>query len=178
MKYGEESKPPFVEELRAVKKRKIDAKLTTQAYVMRLKYMVQAMDGNCTVCIVNNLDVSKGYDHMANYCPHLDFHVFLKWKKNIWYNPQTHGPICTCFHLPQIDNSLHKWISQGKSTFSECPYPDRTLPLAYAIYCHTSTCHSAESAFKNQWPTDIQYAKWLCGKPVAASKTNTMLILL
>jgi len=83
MKCGEESEPPFVEESRAVKKRKIDAKLTTQVYVMRLKYMVQAMDGNCTVCMVNNLDVSKGYDHMANYCPHLDFYVFLKWKKNI-----------------------------------------------------------------------------------------------
>lgn len=29
MKHGEESEPPFVEESRAVKKRKIDAKLTT-----------------------------------------------------------------------------------------------------------------------------------------------------
>jgi len=111
MKCGEESKPPFVEESRAVKKRKIDAELTAQEYVVRLKHMVQAMDGNCMVCMVNNLDLSEEHDYMANYCPYLDFHAFLKWKKNIWYNLQTHGAICTCCHFPQIDDSLHRWIS-------------------------------------------------------------------
>jgi len=67
-----------VEELRAVKKRKIDAELTAQEYVVRLKHMVQAMDGNCTVCMVNNPDASEEHNHMANYCSHLDFHAFLK----------------------------------------------------------------------------------------------------
>jgi len=81
-------------------------------------------------------------------------------------------------NVPQIDDSLHKWISQSKSALSECPYPDRTLPMAYAIYCHTPTCCNAEAAFNIHWPTDIQYAIWLCGKPVAASKTNTMLFYL
>jgi len=69
MEYSEESKPLFVEELRAVKKRKINVKLTTQEYVVRLKHMVQAIDGNCTVYMVNNLDISKEHDHIANYCP-------------------------------------------------------------------------------------------------------------
>jgi len=77
-KCSEESEPPFVKELRTVKKRKINTKLTTQEYVVRLKHMVQAMDGNCTVCIVNNPDLSEQHDHIANYCPHLDFCVFLK----------------------------------------------------------------------------------------------------
>jgi len=52
-----------VEESRVVKMRKIDAELTTQEYVIRLKNMIQAMDGNCMVCMVTNPDVSKEHDH-------------------------------------------------------------------------------------------------------------------
>ena len=47
--------------------------------------------------------------------------------------------------------------------------------MAYAIYCHALTRHNAETAFNIHWPTDIQYAIWLCGKPVVTSKTDTML---
>jgi len=61
-----------------VKKRKINAELTTQEYVMRLKDMIKAMDGNCMVCMVTNPDASKEHDHMANHCPDLDFHAFQK----------------------------------------------------------------------------------------------------
>ena len=82
---------------------------------------------------------------------------------------------CTVCMVTNPDDSLHKWILQSKSTLSECPYPDRTLPMAYAIYCHAPTCCNAEAVFNIHWPTDIQYPIWLCGKPVAASKTETML---
>jgi len=52
---------------------------------------------------------------IANHCPDLDFCAFLKWKKNVWYNGQIHRPICTCCHVPWIDDSLHEWISQSKA---------------------------------------------------------------
>jgi len=58
--------------------RKIDAELTTQEYIMRLKDMIQATDRNCTVCMVTNPDASKEHDHMANHCPDLDFCAFQK----------------------------------------------------------------------------------------------------
>ena len=41
--------------------------------------------------------------------------------------------------------------------------------------CHTPTHRNGEAALNIHWPTDIQYAIWLCGRPVAVSKTNTML---
>jgi len=63
LKHCEGSETPFVEESRVVKMRKIDAGLTTQEYIMRLKNMIQVMDGNCMVCMVTNPDVSKEHDH-------------------------------------------------------------------------------------------------------------------
>jgi len=92
-----------MEESRAVKKRKIDAELTTQEYIMRLKDMIQAMDRNCTVCMVTNSDASKEHNHIANYCPDLDFCAFQKMSSIM-----IHRPICTCCHIPQIDDGLHK----------------------------------------------------------------------
>ena len=85
---------------KAVKKRKVDAVLTTEKYVHHLKNTMQAIGNNCTVCMVNDQSNIGEHDHMANFCPHLNFYTFLKWKKNIRYNSRDHGPICICYHLP------------------------------------------------------------------------------
>jgi len=136
------------------------------------------LDGMCTVCMVQQPTDKGPHSHMANYCTYIDFHKFLSWKKNIRYRSDLHGPICACCHVPQIDDSLHKRISPGTPAIAECPYPDRTLPLVFAIYHDETTREAAQSYFKKHWPTDIQYALWLCAPPECANKTNTMRIIL
>ena len=80
-------------------------------------------------------------DHIVNWYTHTDFYHFLQWKKNIYYTSHTHGPICTFYHAPQIDDNLHKYISQGASAFHEYPYPNQTLISCFC--CIPSLHHSS-----------------------------------
>ena len=178
---SEEHKDPeksFIEQARLAKKRKVEIEFEKEDYVASLRRALDAIDGKCTVCMLEKRSIISRHDHMANRCTHLDFGWFLQWKKNIRYTTHIHGPICACCHVPQIDDNLHKWISQEASAFHQCPYPDRTLPLVFAVFHHSNIhCH-AEAFFGVYWLTEIQYAKWLCDVPVEKSKTNTMQIIL
>ena len=158
----EEHKDPeksFVEQARLAKKRKVKIKFKKENYMVSLRRAFDAIDGKCTVCMVEKRSIISGHDHMANRCTHLDFGRFLQWKKNIRYTIHIHGPICACCHVPQIDNNLHKWISQGASVFYQCSYPDKILLLVFAVFHHSNTCHHVEAFFRVHWSTEIQYAK-------------------
>ena len=98
----------FVEQARLVKKQKIEIKFERENYVVSLRKALDAIDGKCTVCIVEKHSIISGHDHMANWCTYLDFGQFLQWKKNIRYTTHIHGLICACCHVPQIDDNLHK----------------------------------------------------------------------
>ena len=161
-----------------VKKKKVAVELDSEDYIARLRKALDGMDGKCTVCIVQMPADTNEHTHLANRCPDVNFNQYMMWKKNIHYKSDVHGPVCSCCHVPQIDDNLHKWISPGKSAISECPYPDRTLFLAYAVYHHTPTRQAAEDKFKSIWPSDVEFARWLCDIRVKKSKTNTMHLIL
>ena len=174
--YGQQGS--FEEGVRLVKKRKLQEGINTKDYVSRLKKVMAALEGMCTMCMVQNPGNQTQHNYMANYCPGLDFSHFLTWKVNVRYKINVHGPLCTICHLSQIDDTLHKRISPGRRAISKCPYPDRILPLVFAIYHHTATHEAAQAQFRVQWHTDTEYAFWLCGPPECINKTNTMKIIL
>jgi len=161
-----------------VKKKKVAVKLDSEDYIARLRKALDGMDGKCTVCIVQMPADTNEHTHLANRCPGVNFNQYVMWKKNIHYKSDVHGPVCSCCHVPQIDDNLHKWISPGKSAISEYPYPDHTLFLAYAVYHHTPARQAAEAKFKSIWPSDVESARWLCDVCVEKSKTNTMRLIL
>ena len=161
-----------------VKKKKAVVELDSEDYVTRLRKALDGMDGKCTVCLVQMPADTSEHTHLANRCLGVNFNQYVKWKKNICYKSDVHGPVCSCCHVPQIDNNLHKWISPGKSAISECPYPDHTLFLTYAVYHHTHARQAAEAKFKSIWPSDVEYVRWLCDICVEKSKTNTMCLIL
>ena len=161
-----------------VKKKKAVVELDSEDYVTRLRKALDGMDGKCTVCLVQMPADTSEHTHLANRCSGVNFNQYVKWKKNICYKSDVHGPVCSCCHVPQIDNNLHKWISPGKSAISECPYPDHTLFLTYAVYHHTHARQAAEAKFKFIWPSDVEYVRWLCDICVEKSKTNTMCLIL
>jgi len=96
----------------------------------------RAIDGKWTVCIVEKYSIMS--DHIVNWYTHTDFYHFLQWKKNIYYTSHTHGPIYTFYHAPQIDDNLHKYISQGASAFHEYPYSNQTL---ISCFCYIPSCY-------------------------------------
>ena len=147
-------------------------------YVVRLKRMVAALNRMCTVCMVLDPENKNPHGHMANYCPGQHFGSFVSWKRNIRYIGHLHGPICAVCHIPQIDDTLHKRISAGKRAITECPYPDRILPLMFAIYHNNATREAAQVHFKVRWSTEIEYAGWLCAPPETVGRTNTMRVAL
>jgi len=124
----------FVEQTRLAKKQKVEIKFERENYVASLRKALDVIDGKCIVCMVEKHSIINGHDHMANWCTYLDFGQFLQWKKNIWYTTYIHGPICACCHVLQINDNLHKWISQETSAFHQCPYSDRTLPLSLLYF--------------------------------------------
>jgi len=67
-----------MDESKAVKKRKVDTTLTAGKYIHHLKNAIQEIGNNCTVCMVNDQSNTGEHDHIANFCPYLNFHAFLK----------------------------------------------------------------------------------------------------
>ena len=161
-----------------VKKKKVAVELDSEDYIARLRKALDSMDGKCTVCIVQMPADTNEHTYLTNYCPGVSFNQYVIWKKNICYKSDIHGPVCFCCHVPQIDDDLHKWISPSKPAITECLYSDHTLFLAYAVYHHTPTCQAAEAKFKFIWPSDVEYARWLCDIHVEKSKKNTMHLIL
>ena len=107
----EEYKDPekfFVEQIRLAKKEKVEFEFERENYIASLRRALDAIDGKCTVCMVEKCSIISGHDYMANWCTYLDFGQFLQWKKNVQYTTYIHGPICACYHVPQIDDNLHK----------------------------------------------------------------------
>ena len=146
--------------------------------MVNLRKALDTIDGKCTVYMVEKHSIISGNNYMANWCTHLDFGRFFQQKKNICYTTHIHGPIYACCHILQINDNLHKWISQRVLAFHQCSYSDRTLPLVFAVFHHSNTCRCVEAFFGVHWSTEIQYAKQLYDVPVAKSKTNTMRIIL
>ncbi|KAF5345091.1 hypothetical protein D9756_011150 [Leucocoprinus leucothites] len=171
------SNPPFAEQARQVRRKTVAVDLAKVEYVARLQRLVDTIEGKCTVCMVRNKTIRGGHDHKANDCPYQDFRRFVNWKRHVRYNTPTHGSICTCCHIPQLEG-VHAFITRGGSAFEECPYPDRTVPLAYAIFHHGETRRRAETYFSVEWENETEYAYWLCAGGVEKNKTNTTKILL
>jgi len=161
-----------------VKKKKLAIELDSKNYITRLRRALDGMDGKCTVCMVQMPADTSKHTYLANHCPGVDFNEYVKWRKNICYKSNVHSPVCSYYHVPQINDELHKWISPGKPAISECPYPDHTLFLAYAVYHHTPAHQAAEAKFKNIWSLDVKYARWLCDVHIKKGKTNTMHLIL
>jgi len=73
---SEEHKDPeksFVEQARLAKKQKVEIKFEKEDYVASLRRALDAIDGKCTICMVEKCSIISGHDHMANWCTHLDF---------------------------------------------------------------------------------------------------------
>ena len=122
---------------------------------MSLRRVLDTIDGKCTIYMVEKYSIISGHNYMANQCTHLDFGQFLQWKKNICYITHIHSPICACCHVPQINNNLYKLISQGASTFHQCPYPNRILSFVFAVFHYSNICHYTKAFFRVHWSTEI-----------------------
>ncbi|KAJ3562154.1 hypothetical protein NP233_g9754 [Leucocoprinus birnbaumii] len=168
----------FEEQAMQVKRKKVALELDEEEYVARLKRALHRMEEKCTVCMVFEDKRRETHSHGSNYCSDLRFKEYIFWKKHIRYDNAVHGSVCACCHVPQIDDNLHKFISQGRSALSECPYPDRTLPLVYAIWRHKPTRQLAQEQFQVQWQDDTDFAHWLCDSEVERHRTNTMAVML
>ena len=73
---SEEHKDPeksFIEQARLAKKRKVEIEFEKEDYVASLRRALDAIDGKCTVCMLEKRSIISRHDHMANRCTHLDF---------------------------------------------------------------------------------------------------------
>ena len=67
------SEKSFVEQARLAKKQKVKIKFEREDYMASLRKALDAIDGKCIVCIVEECSIISGHDHMANWYTHLDF---------------------------------------------------------------------------------------------------------
>ncbi|KAJ3565617.1 hypothetical protein NP233_g7519 [Leucocoprinus birnbaumii] len=168
----------FEERAEQVRRVRVVMQLEEEEYIAQLKRALRRLEGKCTVCMVMEDERREQHRHKTSYCPDLGFKAYLDWKKHVRYRNDVHGNICACCHVPQIDDDLHRFISQGTNAFHECPYPDSTLPLVYAIYRHEPTRLLAQQFYHVRWDDEFHYAEWLCAHDVPRSRTNTMSIFL
>ena len=66
---SEEHKDPeksFVEQARLAKKQKVEIKFERKDYVASLRRVLDAIDGKCTVYIVEKCSIISRHDYMAN----------------------------------------------------------------------------------------------------------------
>lgn len=166
----------FVEQARVVNKRKVETKFDKENYIVSLRRAINTINGKHTVCMIEKHSITS--DYTANQCTHIDFHCFLQWKKNIYYIPYIYGLICAFCYILQINDNLHKWISQGELAFCKYSYPNWTLSLVFVIFHYSTTYYYTKVFFGVYWPIEIYYTNWLCNIPIAKSKTNMMQVIL
>ncbi|KXN84688.1 ATP-dependent DNA helicase tlh2 [Leucoagaricus sp. SymC.cos] len=175
------SSPSSIFQKRAAesKRRRVATQMDKNQYASRLKKALTRLDDLCTSCLVKQGDDWKN-GHLANDCLLFEkqFKVFCKWRRLIqWYRP-THGKVCMCCYIPQINDDLHPVNEEGVPAPEQCLYPDLVPPLLYLIYMDNNYREAAEKHFGVRWKDEEAFAAWLCGVPIDGHMSNAMALLL
>ncbi|KXN80825.1 ATP-dependent DNA helicase hus2/rqh1 [Leucoagaricus sp. SymC.cos] len=169
----------FDERARDVKRKRVTAAVDLDQYAERLKKALGHLEEKCSSCLIQNSYDGES-DHLANNCNLFKEHFsrMARWRKDIRFTKNKHGKLCTCCWVPQINDDLHPFISQGQKAADECKYPDLIPPLLYLIYVDPKYSDMAQEHFNVTWGNPGAFARWICAEPVEGHTSNAMALLL